>query len=278
MDSLAAPELAAKSYWEGTHRAIPPAQTLQRIQPLLPIFGITRIADLTRLDRVGLPVVQCVRPNARSLSVSQGKGLDLISAKVSALMESIETFHAETIELPLRFAAYEDLCYRETLARVEDMVQDGTGFDPLRRTMWIGVTDLLNQTSLLAPFEAFHADFTLPALPGSGMFACNTNGLASGNSREEALLHALCEIVERDAETLWNLAPDAKLATTAVDLSHGCPAACEALLARIGDTKPRNPRHFNIIEGWRVYQALHIDSKSVLDAPCRVKKCLRRST
>ena len=150
MDSLAAPELAAKSYWEGTHRAIPPAQTLQRIQPLLPIFGITRIADLTRLDRVGLPVVQCVRPNARSLSVSQGKGLDLISAKVSALMESIETFHAETIELPLRFAAYEDLCYRETLARVEDMVQDGTGFDPLRRTMWIGVTDLADSAIIIS--------------------------------------------------------------------------------------------------------------------------------
>ena len=36
----------------------------------------------------------------------------------------------------------------------------------------------------------------------------------------------------------------------------------------------RNPRHFNIIEGGRVYQALHIlyyvESKSVLDALCSV--------
>ena len=39
--------------------------------------------------------------------------------------------------------------------------------------------------------------------------------------------------------------------------------------------KPRNPRHFGTIEGGRVYQALHIESKSVLDALCRVKKCRR---
>lgn len=235
MDRDAAQELAAKGYWEGTHRTVAPAQTLQRIRPLLPVFGITRIAELTRLDRVGLPVVQCIRPNARSLSVSQGKGLDLVSAKVSALMESIETYHAETIELPLRFAAYEDLRYREELAGVEGIVQEGSGFDPLQRTMWIEVTDLLNERRLLAPFEAFHADFTLPALPGSGMFACSTNGLASGNSYEEAVLHALCEIVERDAETLWNLAPDAKLSESAVALSRDCPAACQGLLERIAD-------------------------------------------
>ena len=42
-------------------------------------------------------------------------------------------------------------------------------------------------------------------------------------------------------------------------------------------TNSRNPRPFDTIEGGRVYQALHIDSKSVLDALCRVKKCLRRS-
>ena len=39
----------------------------------------------------------------------------------------------------------------------------------------------------------------------------------------------------------------------------------------------RNRRHFGTFEGGRVYQALQIESKSVLDAPYRVKKCLRRS-
>ena len=39
----------------------------------------------------------------------------------------------------------------------------------------------------------------------------------------------------------------------------------------------RNTLHFDTIEGGRVCQALHIDSKSVLDALCRVKTCLRQS-
>ena len=53
--------------------------------------------------------------------------------------------------------------------------------------------------------------------------------------------------------------------------------AFRAARSELGETNSRNPRHFNIIEGGRVYQALHIDSKSVLDALCRVKKCLRHS-
>ena len=52
------------------------------------------------------------------------------------------------------------------------------------------------------------------------------------------------------------------------------PAAAGLLL---GDPKPRNPRPLDTIEGGRVYKALRVESKSVLDALCRVKKCLRRT-
>src|SRR3546814_6638140 len=41
------------------------------------------------------------------------------------------------------------------------------------------------------------------ALPICGCFAASTNGLASGNHRLEAISHALCEVVERDATALW---------------------------------------------------------------------------
>ena len=43
---------------------------------------------------IGLPVVMVVRPNARSLSVAQGKGLDLHAAKVSIDSISPETLAA----------------------------------------------------------------------------------------------------------------------------------------------------------------------------------------
>lgn len=61
-------------------------------------MGITRVADVTGLDRIGIPVVMVCRPNARSLAVSQGKGIDIEAATVSGLMESVELYHAEHIE------------------------------------------------------------------------------------------------------------------------------------------------------------------------------------
>ena len=82
------------------HRARPAAETLARIEAEKHRFGITRIAVVTGLDRIGIPVALATRPNSRSVAVSQGKGLDPPSAKVSAVMESIEAWHAE-FQLPL---------------------------------------------------------------------------------------------------------------------------------------------------------------------------------
>ena len=45
-------------------------------------MGITRLANVTGLDYIGvLPSTWPSRPNARSLSVTQGKGLDPDSAQ-----------------------------------------------------------------------------------------------------------------------------------------------------------------------------------------------------
>jgi ribosomal protein S12 methylthiotransferase accessory factor len=57
------------------------------------------------------------------------------------------------------------------------------------------------------PFELVSANYTLPLPPGSGCFQANTNGLASGNHALEAVCHGLCEVVERDATTLWKHLP-----------------------------------------------------------------------
>src|SRR6266496_3142850 len=91
-----------KSYRAGTHRIRNPEQTLAEYLPKAKDMGITRLANVTGLDWVGIPVYNAIRPNSRSLSVSQGKGVTLEAAKVSALMESIEYWHAEHISLPLR--------------------------------------------------------------------------------------------------------------------------------------------------------------------------------
>ena len=98
-----------KAFRAGTHRLVAPAETLGRVRTHMPGMCITRIANVTGLDSIGIPVVVVCRPNSRSLSVSQGKGLDLEAAKASALMESIEGYHAEHIDLPLRVGSYGEL-------------------------------------------------------------------------------------------------------------------------------------------------------------------------
>ena len=71
--------------------------TLARVLPMAPRMGITRFAVLTGLDVLGIPVVAATRPNSRSIAVHQGKGVTLAAAKASAVMEAVETFHAETM-------------------------------------------------------------------------------------------------------------------------------------------------------------------------------------
>ena len=66
-----------KRYSAGTHRVVDPAATLARVLPLAPRMGITRVAVLTGLDVLGIPVVAATRPNSRSIAVHQGKGVTL---------------------------------------------------------------------------------------------------------------------------------------------------------------------------------------------------------
>ena len=79
-----------KRYRDGTHRVVAPEETLARVLPLAPRLGITRLANLTGLDTLGIPVAAAYRPNARSVAVFQGKGTTLAAAKASAFMEAAE--------------------------------------------------------------------------------------------------------------------------------------------------------------------------------------------
>ena len=84
-----------KVYFLGTHRCRAPDQTLAAVTPLLAQYGITRLADVTGLDTLRVPVVMAVRPLALTLTVAQGKGVTLEAARASAAMEAIEVWHGE---------------------------------------------------------------------------------------------------------------------------------------------------------------------------------------
>jgi YcaO-like protein with predicted kinase domain len=229
---------ARKDFLVGTHRVVQPAETLEKILPLMPVFGITRIANITRLDVVGIPVVMVSRPNARSLSVAQGKGLDIVAAKTSGLMEAIEAYHAEHITLPLKFATLNEMRSGHRLVDIDRLARLALSpFHADLRLLWIEGVDLLRDASVWLPYETVHMDYTLPFPPGSGCFVATSSGLASGNHVLEAISHGICELVERDANALWHVSRASSLGQTRVDLSTVDDRVCVTMLERLTNAK-----------------------------------------
>src|SRR2546423_12243572 len=86
-------ERTLKVLRHGTHRSQNLNHTFGRVSRFAPVMGITRVANVTGLDTIGIPVAMVCRPNSRSVAVSQGKGVDYLSAQVSGLMEASELYH-----------------------------------------------------------------------------------------------------------------------------------------------------------------------------------------
>jgi ribosomal protein S12 methylthiotransferase accessory factor len=171
------------------------------------------------------------RPNGRSLSVSQGKGVDLVAAKVSGLMEAAEAWHAENVLLPLRLASLRDLAAIAPVVDVTRLARPAdSAFHPDLPILWIEGTDVIGGARLWLPFECVHLDYRVPGPQGSGCFLANGTGLAAGNHLLEAVCHALCEVVERDAFALWSERSPAERATRRLDLDTVADPVCRGLL------------------------------------------------
>lgn len=193
-----------KRYFAGTHRCRTPEETLDAYMPLLSRFQVTRLANITGLDSLCVPVYLAVRPNAKGLSVSQGKGLTAAAAKASAMMESIECWHGENIRKPLRHGSVADMqscglrvCDVERLPRR----RGGRGRRDLAM-FWIEGYDIIGEEHCWVPWETVSTNFVVSP-HHLATFSMSTNGLASGNSLLEATCHGLCEVIERDAIRRW---------------------------------------------------------------------------
>lgn len=187
------------AYSFGTRRAVPPLETLRRIRPRLRAAGITRLADVTGLDWIGVPVYQAMRPNSRTLSASQGKGLTRAQAQVSALMEALEGFHAEDIHHPRTRATVGSM--RRQLGydlRALALIQPALLKDELLLE-WLPATDLSTGAPTWVPRQLCELDLCVRPRVHVPVFRTSSNGLCSGNTLAEALIHGLCEVIERDS-------------------------------------------------------------------------------
>ncbi len=216
-----------KAYRAETQRAVDPETTLRTVEKIVPATGITRIAEITGLDRVGIPVFSCIRPTAAdgAISVYNGKGATPLAARVSAIMEGIERYSAEVTDRPLTTARFAELGSGVAVDPV-DLVLPAHA-DPDAQLPWVEGREIVSGEPVLLPA---HAVFHPLPLGAPRLFRTSTNGIASGNTLEEAVFHALAEVIERDAwsivEATWDAGPA---------ITGAAYPAVQALLDRFAD-------------------------------------------
>jgi YcaO-like protein with predicted kinase domain len=215
----------------GTHRGRPFAETWAAVKPRLWDMGITRVANVTGLDDIGIPVIMVTRPNARTLAVSQGKGLTLEAARLSGVGEAAELFHAEEADLRVIRATPPEMARRAPVVDTDRLPLEpaGNSVSEEHALDWVEGDDLLSGGQRWVPHDCVAVGRTLPQWR---TFASTSSGLAAGNSRSEALSHAICEAVERHSMTIWNSLPGVLKNATGVDLASVEDEACRTLLDR----------------------------------------------
>ncbi len=196
-------------YLEGTQRVLDPETTLANTTKLLPKIGVTRIANITDLDRVGIPVFSAIRPSAAAgaISIYSGKGATETNARISAIMESFERCLAEQPEVSINLSGV-DLETERVTDTYESISESAPALYPDALLLpqpfagqtsieWVMGHDIMNDVEVFVPANAVFHPYN--PVNGNQLFRSNTNGLASGNTIEEAVLHGLLEVIERDA-------------------------------------------------------------------------------
>ena len=198
------------TYFKGTHRVIAPKKTVEINEDKLKTVGITRVADITDLDRIGMPVFTAIRPTAEdgAISIYGGKGISKDHAKASAMMEGFERYSAEKQEsddtifaTPNEIGEKGEYIEPKSLNLPQKFEKADLGDTKFE---WNLAHDIItgNDYYVLsnAVFHPYNHDSDVESL-----FKSNTNGLASGNVLEEAILHGIFEVIERDAWSIFEL-------------------------------------------------------------------------
>ena len=204
-------QLQSRKKWtiNGTSRIRPAQETLEKVIPISKRIGVTRLADITDMDVLRIPNYSAVVPGTEDyIWVYSGKGPTKAHAMASALMESIERYSSLPSGGPRKFtrSSYAELSKTHQVLHPDRLVE------PVRFQYrddmlmdWLSGYDLVSGEEVMVPASAALFRYT-PAPPAVNPFAYfHTNGLASGNVMEEAICHALCEVIERDAMSLAEL-------------------------------------------------------------------------
>jgi ribosomal protein S12 methylthiotransferase accessory factor len=169
------------------------------------LLGMKDFQEATHIDRTGIPVFTCyrIRPD-NSKTFHTGKGASKIQAQVSLTVESIERYSSEyrdEYREKLIHGSFSGLRKKFNVLDPRDLVLSPySEYTPESPIHWMWGHDIARDEEILVPacevFHPYHLDEI-------SVLHTHTNGLASGNTLEEAVFHAMTEVIERDA---WSIA------------------------------------------------------------------------
>lgn len=224
-----------KTFVADLDKAVPPAATLARAAAALEKSGLDILAENRRVDqgRLGIPVYLAVCGAAgRAIMATRkqmGKGSSPEQAQASALMELVErySFFGFWRDLPgvvtATWSQAKDL-FGESLVPVREIIVSvGETIAPEEAER---ILDLLEWRFYPATLLGEDRQVWLPLdwFRLLGEF----NGSAAGNTIEEAILQALCELVERHVSAI---ASDLRPELPTIRVTPGQDAVLDRLLA-----------------------------------------------
>lgn len=188
---------------ETSLRSRPAAATLAAMAPHRAELQILELVEHTLEAIPSIPIYEAVRVSNPAGYFCLGKGFSPEASQASAVMEAAEMALVEQPRIA-PVALLGDLAADAPIARPgwPQPVALGEWDDPLdSRTPMLAGRSLAGDRPLYVP------EVDLFYRPGwsSTAHGPSTNGLASGNTWSEALVHGLCELLERDAMRRWML-------------------------------------------------------------------------
>lgn len=179
----------------------------ERFEPFLKRTGVTRVSDITQLDRIGIPVFNVLRPSINGYTAAHGKGFTRTAARLSAAGESLERWYATCTSTPSFRGTWNELSATYTMIPPERMAM--TPYSFFHKDLEIPWTlgwDIGHQEEIPLPLELVRLspggpDSALMSLDEGFLFQCSSNGLSCGVHFLEAVSQALLEVVERDSVT-----------------------------------------------------------------------------
>ncbi|MEW6660741.1 MAG: YcaO-like family protein [Thermodesulfobacteriota bacterium] len=223
---------AFKSYTYDQDKVLTPEQTISRVRERLARLDLEILKETLRIDsgRLDIPVfISLLGVDARRVVPTQkqmGKGATPVQSEASALMELVErfSFFSYLEDGPLHYARPRELQEQSLdfayLARsLFDASSDPAAAGQIYQDWPLFLAPATNLTTGQAVYLPFHWFYLIEEY----------NGPAAGNCLEEAILQALCEVVERHVGSVIS---HERLATPAIDPDSVRDPAARELLAK----------------------------------------------